>query len=240
MLKAARGWALRYSQTLPDFVCTEFIRRYQNWTGTDFQLDTLTFLVSFYRQREAYEPVARNRRPSHQAVESLNGTISRGEFGSALQLVFDPESASVFELRKPERIQRRTVAVYGYAVRRENSHYELKYGLDRILTAYHGRVYIDPSTSRVLRLSMEVDPPPGFPIRETATAIDYDFRAIGGDRYLLPVRAEVRTFELPSEEALKRLSLKDAAIARRGVRYRNFLEFRNYRKFSTDSKLTFH
>ena len=240
VLEAARGWAMRYSQTLPDFVCTEFIRRYQNWTGTDFQLDTLTFRVSFYHQREAYELFARNQRPSHQLVESLNGSISRGEFGSALRLVFDPESATVFEPQKPERIQRRAVAMYGYAVRLENSHYELEYRTHRILTAYHGRVYIDPSSSRVLRLTMEVDPPPDFPVRETTTAIDYDFRTIGGEQYLLPVRAEVRVFEVASEEVLKRFSLNDAATLRRGVRYRNMVEFRNYRKFSTDSKLTFH
>ena len=240
VMEAARGWALRYSQTLPDFFCTEFIRRYQNWIGTDYQLDTLTFRVSFYHQREAYELVASNQRPSHQPVESLNGSISRGEFGSALRLVFDPESATVFEPQKPERIQRRAVAIYGYAVRLENSHYELEYGTHRILTAYHGRVHIDPSTSRVLRLTTEVDPPPDFPIRETATVIDYDFRAIGGEQYLLPVRAEVRTLEVPSEDVLKRFSRNDAATLRRDVRYSNIVGFRNYRKFSTDSKLTFH
>jgi hypothetical protein len=240
VVEAARRWALRYSQTLPDFVCTEFIHRYQNWTGTDFQLDTLTFRVSFYRQREAYELVARNQRPSHQRVESLNGSITRGEFGSALRLVFDAQSAAVFEPQRPKRIERRAVATYGYAVRLENSHYALEYGSHRILSAYHGSVYIDPSTSRVLRLTTEVDPPPDFPIRRAATTIDYDFRAIGEEQYLLPVRAEVRMFELPSEEVLKSLSRNDASTARRGVRYRNVVEFRNYRKFSTDSKLTFH
>jgi hypothetical protein len=66
VLKAARAWALRYSQTLPDFVCTAFVRRYQNWTGTDFKVGTLTFRVSFYQQKEAYELVARNQNPSHR------------------------------------------------------------------------------------------------------------------------------------------------------------------------------
>ncbi len=240
VVEAARRSALRYSQTLPDFVCTEFVHRYQNWTGTDFQFDTLTFRVSFYRQKEAYELVARNQRPSYQRVESLNGSITRGEFGSALRLVFDAGSAAVFEPQRLKRIERKAVATYGYAVRLENSHYELAYGNQRILSAYHGSVYIDSSTGRVLRLTTEVDPPPNFPIREVATTIDYDFRAIGEEQYLLPVRAEVRMFELPSEEVLKHLSRNDAATARRGVRYRNSVEFRDYRKFSTDSKLTFH
>ena len=120
VVDAARRWALRYSQTLPDFVCTEFIHRYQNWTGTDFQFDTLTFRVSFYRQREAYELVARNSKPSYQRVESLNGSITRGEFGSALRLVFDAGSAAAFEPQRPKRIERRPAAAYGYAVRLEN------------------------------------------------------------------------------------------------------------------------
>jgi hypothetical protein len=239
-LKAARAWALRYSQTLPDFVCTEFVRRYQNWTGTDFKVDTLTFRISFNQQREAYGLVARNQNPSHQSVESLNGSTTKGEFGSALRLIFDRESAAVFEPQKPQRLQRRILAVYAYAVRQENSHYTLEYGFSRILTAYHGRVYIDPSTGRVLRLTTEVDPPPNFPIRETSTTIDYGFRAIGVEEYLLPVHAEVRTFELPSEDELKHLSRSYRDLARRGIRYHNIVEFRDYRKFSTDSTVSFH
>ena len=239
-LEAARAWALRYSQTLPDFVCTEFVRRYQNWTGTDFKVDTLTFRVSFYKQKEAYELAARNQNASHQSVESLNGSTTKGEFGSALRLIFDRGSAAVFERQKAERLQRRLLAVYGYTVRQENSHYRLEYGLSQILTAYHGRIYIDPSSGRVLRLTTEVDPPSNFPIRETATAIDYGFRAIGVEQYLLPVHAEVRMLELPSEEKLSHLRGSDRDLARRGTRYSNIVEFRDYRKFSTDSTLTFH
>ena len=239
-LKAARAWALRYSQTLPDFVCTEFVRRYQDWTGTDFKVDTLTFRVSFNQQREAYELAARNQNPSHQSVESLIGSTTKGEFGNALRLIFDRESAAVFEPQKPERLQRRILAVYGYAVRQENSHYRLEYGYSRILTAYHGRVYIDPSTGRVLRLTTEVDPPPNFPMRETSTVIDYGFRTIGVEEYLLPLHAEVRTLELLSEETLKHLSRSYRDLARRGIRYHNIVEFRDYRKFSTDSTVSFH
>ena len=139
-----------------------------------------------------------------------------------MRLIFDRESAAVFEPHKPERLQRRILAVYRYAVRQENSHYTLEYGYSRILTAYHGRVYIDPSTGRVLQLTTEVDPPPDFPIRETSTTIDYGFRAIGVEEYLLPVHAEVRTFELPSEEELKHLSRSYRDLARRGIRYHNY------------------
>jgi hypothetical protein len=92
----------------------------------------------------------------------------------------------------------------------------------------------------VLRLTTEVDPPPGFPMRETTTTIDYDFRAIGVEQYLLPVHAEVRMFELPSEESLSHLTRSDRELARRGIRYYNIVEFRDYRKFSTDSTLSFH
>ena len=240
VLKAARAWALQYSKTLPDFVCTEFVRRYENWTSTDFKVDTLTFRVSFYQQREAYELVARNQNPSHRSADSLIGWTTTGEFGSALQLIFDRESAAVFEPQKSERLQRQVLAVYGYAVRRENSHYRLEYGHSQILTAYHGRIYIDPSTSRVLRLTTEVDPPPGFPMRETTTTIDYGLRAIGAEQYMLPVRAEVRMLELPSEEQLSHLSRDYRELAQRGIRYHNIVEFRDYRKFSTDSTLSFH
>jgi hypothetical protein len=224
VLAGAREMALAYSRTLPDFLCTEFIRRFGNWVGTDVRIDTLTLQIGYSQLRETYRLVARDNHASHQSLESLNGAISRGEFGSALRFIFDPVSAAEFEAQPPERIRRRPVAVYTYSVPLERSHYKLAYGTEETMTAYHGRVYIETSSSRVLRLTMEVDPPAGFPIRETRSTIDYDLRDVGGAPYLLPVRAEVRTLE---------------AVGKSKMRYRNVEEFRDYRKFSTESKLSF-
>lgn len=230
VLEAARGVALRYSETLPDFTCTEFITRYQNYGSFGHQLDTLNLEVGYHNHREMYRLVARDNHPTHMAIGALNGSFTEGEFGSALRLAFDPASKAVYGPRARERIRRRAVAVYSYAVSESNSRYELQSGTQRVMTAYHGRIYIDLAANSVRRLTMAVDPPPSFPVREVSTTIDYDDREIAGAGYLLPVRAEVHTLEhVPIA----------AGPGFEPVRYRNYIEFRNYRKFSADSKLTF-
>jgi hypothetical protein len=110
------------------------------------------------------------------------------------------------------------------------------YGAQSAITAYHGRVYIDAASARVLRLTMAVDPPEGFPIRETSTTLDYDYRDVGGTPYLLPVRADVRTTEEVPEQSVAP-GRRSAQISK--LRYHNMVEFREYHKFEIESKLGF-
>jgi hypothetical protein len=237
MLSSARSWALQYARTLPDFFCDEFIRRY--WMDTDVQIDTLTVQLGFSQQKPMYRLVARNNRPTQQTIESLNGAFSSGEFGSALFLAFDSASAAVFQPEPPERIRRRRVAVYSFAVPHASSRYRLQYGTQDTVVAYHGRVYIDPESGRVLRLTMDVDPPPDFPIQKTSTILDYDWRDIGGTQYLLPVRADVRTVERIQQPGRPLEGLSRAPLRERLMRYHNIVEFRDYHKYAIESKLAF-
>jgi hypothetical protein len=235
---AAQSWAIHYSATLPSFFCTEFIRRYANYQGPEVRIDTLTLQLGFNQGKESYRLVVRDGHPTHQTVASLNGSFSTGEFGSALALIFDPQSAALFQAETPERIRRRRVTVYSYSVPHARSRYKLLYGAEETITAYHGRVYIDTASGRALRLTMAVDPPEGFPIQETSTILDYDYRDVGGKPYLLPVRADVRTTERVREHPVvagRRMTrLSDVPM-----RYHNIVEFREYHKFEIESKLGF-
>jgi hypothetical protein len=239
VLDSARSWALHYARTLPDFFCNELIRRYANWQGPEIKLDTLTLQLGFTQHKETYRLVARDGHPTHQTIRSLNGSFSSGEFGSALFLIFDPESVALFQSEPPERIRRRSVTVYSYAVPRARSRYKLQYGAEETITAYHGRLYVDAASGRVLRLTMAVDPPEAFPIQETATILDYDYRDVGGTQYLLPVHAEVRTTERMRE---RRGDLAGRRITRPSnvpMRYHNIVEFRDYHKYAIESKIGF-
>jgi hypothetical protein len=237
VLDAARAWALHYSRTLPDFFCTEFIRRYTNYQGPEVKLDTLTLQLGFAQHKESYHLVARDGHPTHQTIASLNGPMTGGEFGSALFLIFEPVSAALFQPESLGRIHRHPVAVYSYAVPYSTSRYKLQYGTQETLTAYHGRVYVDASSGRVLRLTMAVDPPEGFPIRETSTILDYDYRDIGGAPYLLPVHADVHTTERVPETRADRpgRALRQSDL----MRYHSIVEFRDYHKYAIESKLAF-
>jgi hypothetical protein len=228
---------MHYARTLPDFFCNEFIRRYVNYEGPDVKIDTLTLQLGFNQHKETYRLVARDGHATTQSIASLNGSFSRGEFGSALFLIFDPESDALFQPEPPERIRRRPVTVYSYAVPYARSRYKLQYGTEETITAYHGRVNIEPASGRVVRLTMAVDPPGGFPVQETSTMLDYDWRDIGGTQYLLPVHADVRTTERTRE--LREVHLGRMAKQAVSIHYHNIVEFRDYHKYAIESKVAF-
>jgi hypothetical protein len=64
--------------------------------------------------------------------------------------------------------------------------------------------------------------PRGFPLDTVESAIDYDFVLIGEGKFLLPVSSEVLNCGRGTSEC-----------------GRNVIEFRNYRKFSSETSITF-
>jgi hypothetical protein len=62
--------------------------------------------------------------------------------------------------------------------------------------------------------------PQGFPVARASTMLDYDFADVAGQRYLLPLRADIRMY---SDYVLNR----------------NEVEFSDYRKFSGEANITF-
>lgn len=237
MIEDARAASLSYSGWLPNLICTEHIRRLVNYGESAgwVQTDTLTAQVTYFEQQESYKLLAHNGRSSRQKLENLPGAISEGEFGSTLRSIFDPASAAIFEAKGQETIRRQKAWVFAYRVSREGSRLELRALSQSVFAAFHGLVYIDDATRRVLRLTAEAEAPPDFPIRDSYIHIDYDWTTIAGARYLVPVRAETGMAE--SSPVAKR----DRAAARgaQSVKYRNLLEFRGYRKYTADSNLRF-
>ena len=67
-----------------------------------------------------------------------------------------------------------------------------------------------------------VDLPKEFPADTAESAVDYELVSLGTDKFLLPVHSEVLT-------CLRGTSTCD----------KNVIEFRNYHKFSGESKILF-
>ena len=259
ILDEARAAALHYSQWLPNLICTEFIRRDISQGAANHWnfVDTLTAQVTYFDRKESYQLVAHNQHSAHQRLENMAGAISKGEFGSMLRWIFEPEARAEFEWQTAGTVHRRPVQVFAYRVDASNSRLELAALSHSAFPPFHGRVSIDALTSQVLRVTAEVDMPENFPIRESSIEIEYDWSEINGTRYLVPVRAEARMAEnlavpvprsAPRGSASPPLSCVSCdprpAVAERGpavilTRYRNRIEFRNYRKFTTDSTLKF-
>ncbi len=227
LLQEARDESLAYSGSLPDFLCTETVKRRADPRGENRwrPIDTLTVRLSYSGHREDYKLMAIDGRRTTLDYLKAGGSLTTGEFGSRLIALFIPESKAEFEWKGWARVRGRRVAVWHYRIAKENSSFQLQAGAaqvgpDALVVAYRGEVSIDEQTHRVLRLTSQAEIPLGFPISESTSLVEYDFRKVGGKQFLLPVHAEARM--------------------RRGTYLsENEVEFSEYRKFETEATISF-
>ncbi len=132
-LAAARDYAIHYTNKLPDFLCTEQMERGATTGAANFQVDRLTIQLGFSGQKEHYKLVTMNGRPATQSFASLDGLISRGEFGSQLIGIFDPAAAADFQWKESSTLRKRRVAVYTYRIQRAKSQRRAAGGLGRVI-----------------------------------------------------------------------------------------------------------
>src|ERR1035438_7555576 len=99
LLDSARNYALNYTRGLPDFICLEQNRRYEDTTGMKawHLVDVLTARLSFFNRQEEYRLISQDGRAvKNGSYESVEGAISMGDFGSAMYDIFDPASHATF------------------------------------------------------------------------------------------------------------------------------------------------
>ena len=224
-----REYALNYSKSLPDFICTQVTRRYitaaSRPAGDDsawLLQDTLTLRLSYFQQKEEYKLVLVNNSPANQDYLKLAGATSTGEFGSMLKDLFEPRTETRFSWDRWATVRGRLALAFQYRVAQDHSHWRLDYeGQRSVFPAYSGVVFVDKDTHQVLRVTFTAeDIPAGFSIEQAETKLDYDFQTISDHPFLLPLKAENR---LKTDQ----------------TRTRNDVEFRLYRKFSTESEIKY-
>jgi len=234
LLAQARKATLGAAETMPDYLVKQQIIRShaygqsKNWAV----YDRLSIAVS-YRQTagEDYKLLSVNGMPAADDQRygiKLGGTISTGEYVTALSDLFRPDSRADFSMVDTDVLRGRRTIVYEYEVKKEFSHQTLGWGeggsiKQQTVSGYRGRIWVDRENDRVLRLeeiSTEIDP--GFPITAASTIIDYEWVTINEKEHLLPSRAVV---ELTSRD--------------RGQteQTRNEILFRGYRKFGAEVKI---
>jgi hypothetical protein len=226
-IEKSRAIALDYTRSLPDFVCSEVVRRFADprhrdaWVPTD----TLTIRLSYFEQKEQHKLNLIDGKVTDRSYESLEGGVSVGEFGATLRTIFDPASAAHFQWQSWKNVRKRRAAVYSYVVEPSRSRYVLinrvAEGMVQAVVGFHGVVELDRETGEVLHFTYDADNiPKKVGIEYAASTVDYDFAGVGGRKYLLPASA-VMVLHSPS------------------VWVRNDVEFREYRKFSSDSTIDF-
>jgi hypothetical protein len=234
LLDRTRKATLGAADTMPDYLVNQRITRSRafgqskNWTP----YDRLSIAVS-YRQSagEDYKLLTVNGMPVTQDQSynmKLGGTISMGEYVSALKELFSPESRAQFQAVDTDTLRGRRTIVYEYEVKKEFSRQSLGWGdggsiKQQTIAGYRGRIWVDRETNRVLRLEdITNDIDPGFPITAASKIIDYEWVTIVDIPHLLPSQA---TVELTAHD--------------RGQteQTRNQILFRGYRKFGAEVKI---
>ncbi|PWU09986.1 MAG: hypothetical protein C5B51_05150 [Terriglobia bacterium] len=234
IIDEVRQYALNYSKSLPDYICTEVTRRYAapvpggrygGRAGSDpsWQLqDTLTIRLSYFEQKEDYKLVLVNNTVTQQDYHRVGGTSSSGDFGTMMRQIFERGTEAHFEWDHWGKLRGRSAYVFAYRVTQDRSQWHVTYnGEMDIIPAYRGLIYVDEETKQVLRVTLQaVDMPASFPVRQAETTLDYDYQTLGDQQFLLPLKGEVR-------------------LASGDVLTKNDNEFRLYHKYSSESAIRF-
>jgi hypothetical protein len=233
IIEEVREYALNYSKSLPNYLTTQVVRRYQAGApGSRYnsesrepswvQVDMLTLRLSYFDQKEEYKLILHNNSPTTQDFKSLGGATSTGEFGSLLRDIFEPRTHAHFAWDGWATLRGQLVMGFSYNVEQVYSNWGIEYERkDHIVPAYSGRVLIDKDTHLVMRITLNADDiPPTFPVKMATTILDYDYTDISGHQFLLPLKSETK-------------------MSADGVLSKNDTEFRLYRKYSAESSLTY-
>src|SRR5262249_32364214 len=197
LIEQARYYALDFARELPNFVVNQVVTRYvEHSASRNWQLqDKLEIELTFQTDKgEQFKMLTIDGKPTTATYDSLVGSTSTGEFGSILAALFLPKSNANFKEVKRDNLHGRDTVVYDFKVPRVSSNSRItdKNSGKSVIAGYSGSVWIDVETKRVLRIEESNDDiPAGFPITLSENAVDYDWVTIGGERYLLPVHAEL-------------------------------------------------
>lgn len=226
IVAGARKRALDYGKTLPNFICVELTSRSvdQSGNGNWKHRDSLAELLTYHDNQESRSTLEVNGQRSSLKRADLNSTwpLSVGEFGALLNLVFAPTSKTQFEWKEAGTLGdgSGTLQVLSYRVAHENATLDLSEGNNSIGVGFHGLVYIDAATSGIRRITVEADDlPPTFSMHAASMTVDYDYVAISGRDYLLPVHSTVRL-----QRHRRQIELNEIA-------------FRNYRRYASRTRI---
>lgn len=248
MIAHAVNYTAGFIQALPNFICTEIIRRLdddptrpvkksEKWKNIQLR-DTLTEQLTFNHGEESSTFQMVNGRPYHGKQEIM-GMVTRGEFGEMLSSMLLGRSGLKAWWSHWEIIGGKRLAVFHYAVDKAHSQYAVSYccheiktpnGIkvpNTIFTAFRGELFLEPTTGKIFRVTWQtVNLPAGFPTRQTSTAVDYGPVSISGRTYMCPLRS-LSTSDSEMFSAVGPFIYPIYSI--------NEIRFTQYRKFETEA-----
>lgn len=223
-LAEACEFSMSIQYLMPDYLCTQTMKpegppHYQ--IGAP-QLE-ITAEVGLQNGRESYSDIRVNGKPANLDFSSISfGSV--GEFGSLLRAIFHPQNKAQFTFVKDGHLRSTPALLFEFTVHQENnkSLWFLRSRGKTFYPGYHGSMWLDKTTFRILRLEMKAIEmeKAKIPFSQFNLTTDYADTPLGdGTSFVLPVQTETRgcTSEM-------------ACLG-------NSLHFSNCRKFAAKSRI---
>jgi len=197
-LAMACAFALSQPKKLPDIICERVTRR--SWqTRSEVDLDNVDHSDVIaahvtYRDGQEYEDNLRvNGEPSDAAARWSSGAWSNGEFASSLNTIFVPSSRAEFRFHKPEKLHSMLAVVFEFHVSAsDNKLYGLRSGDKLWFPEFSGKLWLDKTDFRLLRLERGTSYMASKPITRVKSTTDYSLVPLGdGTNMVLPTHADV-------------------------------------------------
>lgn len=188
--------ALEFIKHLPNFVCTQSTRRNIDPTGTSQHwklVDTIVEQLVYVDHKEEYKSITVNSKP---VSNRPGGLWSPSDFANILNWVFDPKAETEFSWQSFDSLRGARVHLISYKVKQEHSQLTVGAGKTKMTAGFLGILSADKDTSTVLRIGLiATDIPPKFPVQAVNMEVLFDFSKIGGEMYLVPVKADLHSKE---------------------------------------------
>ncbi|MGB6947080.1 MAG: hypothetical protein WBE37_32075 [Bryobacteraceae bacterium] len=225
IIGAARDASDHLTDGLPNFIVQQNTTRYFSRTlPPEWQvLDVVTAEVTSVGGKEDYRNIQVNGKPTRQPIEKT-GAWSTGEFQTTLESLLNPYTAAAFKKSKDDTLHGRSAYTYDFSVQQVNSDWDI-HAPDgsKVTPAYTGTAWIDKETHNVMRIEEQTGPlPSSFPFDKAESVVEYGFIPIDGKTFPLPAHGEILTCQRGTTICTK-----------------NEINFQNYRRFSSDSNITF-
>jgi hypothetical protein len=218
--------AREYSSHLPNFRCTQETHRFTALVAKPDELketDSFRDELTFEGGRETYRVIEINGTRTDASRQDLNSKFaySKGEFGSMLMGLYDPEVGATYKWAGRAMAMGVLCQVFEVTVPRAKSNFTLTYNRMGEPAGYSGKVFVDEETGLVRRLTIQGDGlPPTFPLQSPSFSLEYGMVHIGTEDYLLPLRS---TMQVRHGKGIER----------------NESVFREYRRFEASSGIKF-
>jgi hypothetical protein len=229
LLAAIREYALSYTKGLPNYTCTQLIRRTilptsrrpSGMVANNPQTDTIEEQLSFLDHQEIHKVVKVNGKAGRDVGRNpALDMYSRGEFGNLLEAIFNPETNAAIKWDRFATLNGRRMVVLSFRVPQSKG-YSLTEPGRTLLVAYRGLVFADLETKAVMRIEMECMGIPG----------DSEYNGVNLTLDYKPTQVAGQQFTLPSHYLLHVRKAEGEVISNS--------DYRAYRRFGAEATITF-